>query len=167
MAIQRVDSIDLDGTMTLTLTIIMVWKDPRLIFLNIKDNGLVDGDENIKDISLAKQEQLWLPLDKIVHTNAVIGEIDEAPTSYVRVVAQSGPLENDGTEDMEDVRYDGGANSLVMARDYRLQYRCTFYFFQYPFDKQECDGTILLPWKNNYTVALTTGRNPIKILGEK
>ena len=79
------------------------------------------------DIPLVKQEQLWLPLNKIVHTNAVIGEIDEAPTSYVRVVAQSGPLENDGTEDMEDVRYDGGANSLVMARDYRLQYRCTFY----------------------------------------
>ena len=125
--IQRVDSIDLDGTMTLTLTIIMVWKDPRLIFLNIKDNGLIDGDENIKDISLTKQEQLWLPLNKIVHTNAVIGEIDEAPTSYVRVKAQSGPLENDGTEQLEDVRYDGGKNSLRMARDYRLQYRCSFY----------------------------------------
>ena len=38
--------------------------------------------------------------------------------------------------------------------------------FQYPFDKQECAGTILLPWKNNYTVALTTGKDPIKILGE-
>ena len=38
--------------------------------------------------------------------------------------------------------------------------------FQYPFDKQECAGTILLPWKNNYTVALTTGSDPIKILGE-
>ena len=73
--IQRVDGIDLDGTMTLTLTIIMVWKDPRLIFLNIKDNGLADGDENIKDISLTKQEQLWLPLNKIVHTNAVIGRV--------------------------------------------------------------------------------------------
>ena len=125
--IQRVDSIDLDGTMTLTLTIIMVWKDPRLIFLNIKDNGLIDGDENIKDISLTKQEQLWLPLNRIVHTNAVIGEIDEAPTSYVRVKAQSGPLENDGTSPTEDVTYDGGENSLMMARDYRLKYRCSFY----------------------------------------
>ena len=85
----------------------------------------------------------------------------------MRVKAQSGPLENDGTEQTEDVRYDGAKNSLMMARDYRLQYRCTFYFFQYPFDKQECDGTILLPWKNNYTVALSTGRNPITILGEK
>ena len=117
------DGIDLDGTMTLTLTIIMVWRDPRLIFLNIKDNGLI----NVMDIPLAKQEQLWLPLNKIVHTNAVIGEIDEAPTSYVRVKAQSGPLENDGTEQTEDVRYDGAKNSLMMARDYRLQYRCSFY----------------------------------------
>ena len=62
---QRVDGIDLDGTMTLTLTIIMVWRDP----------GLID----VMEIPLAKQEQLWLPLNKIVHTNAVIGEIDEAP----------------------------------------------------------------------------------------
>ena len=38
--------------------------------------------------------------------------------------------------------------------------------FQYPFDKQECEGTLLLPWKNNYTVALTNGKDPIKILGE-
>ena len=25
----------------------------------------------------------------------------------------------------------------------------------------------MLPWKNNYTVALTTSSNPIKILGEE
>ena len=122
------DGIDLDGTMTLTLTILMEWKDPRLIFLNIKDNGDgADGDENIKDISLTKQDQLWLPLDKIVHTNAVIGEIAEATTSYVRVKAQSDSLANVGTEHTEDVRYAGGENPLMMARDYRLQYRCTFY----------------------------------------
>ena len=59
-----------------------------------------------------------------------VGEIDEAPTSYVRVKAQSGPLENDGTEQTEDVRYDGAKNSLMMARDYRLQYRCSFYVSQ-------------------------------------
>ena len=45
----------------------------------------------------------------------------------MRVKAQSGPLENDGTEQTEDVRYDGAKNSLMMARDYRLQYRCSFY----------------------------------------
>ena len=132
------DGIDLDGTMTLTLTIIMVWKDPRLVFLNIKDSGLNDGDENIKDISLTKQEQLWLPLNKIVHTNAVIGEIKEATTSYVRVVASSGPMRNDASEHMEDVRYDGRENSLEMARDYRLQYRCNFHV--------SC-GTICQMWR--------------------
>ena len=48
------DNIDLDGTMTLTLTIKMEWRDPRLVFLNIRDNGLSDGNENIKDISVRK-----------------------------------------------------------------------------------------------------------------
>ena len=120
------DSIDLDGTMTLTLIIKMEWRDPRLVFLNIRDNGLSDGDENIKDISVSKQDQLWLPLTKIVHTNAVIGEIEEGSSSYVRVVAHSGPMDSDATAHTEDMRYSGAENFLIMARDFRLQYRCTF-----------------------------------------
>ena len=54
------DSIDLDGTMTLTLTIKMEWRDPRLVFLNIRDNGLSDGDDNIKDISVREFFISWL-----------------------------------------------------------------------------------------------------------
>ena len=42
----------------------------------------------------------------------------------------------------------------------------SFKDFQYPFDRQTCAGTIDLPWKNNYTVALTNGKNPIDIRGE-
>ena len=69
---------------------------------------------------------MWLPLTKIVHTNAVIGKIEQGSSSYVRVVAHSGPMDSDSTAHTEDVRYSGGENSLKMARDYRLQYRCTF-----------------------------------------
>ena len=131
------------------------------------------------------------------------------------VVAHSGPSDSDETTHTEDVWYSGAENSLIMARDFRLQYCCTFIVsmarserrveceklfvslllfkpsiisphntrrqlrpfvifintafslqdFQYPFDKQDCAGTIDLPWKNNSTVALTKSRNPITILG--
>ena len=67
-----------------------------------------------------------MPLTKIVHTNAVIGEIEAGSSSYVRVVAHSGPSDSDETTHTEDVRYSGAENSLIMARDFRLQYRCTF-----------------------------------------
>ena len=54
----------------------------------------------------------------------------------------------------------------IVKTDKQLSINGSPQVFQYPFDKQECDGTLELPWKNNYTVALTTSSNPIMILGE-
>ena len=45
-------------------------------------------------------------------------------------------------------------------------YSC-FQFLQFPFDQQECQGTIDLPWKNNNTVALTPSETPIIYEGSK
>ena len=89
--IQRIDSIALDGTMELTMNIIIEWRDPELEFLNIRDDES-STEENIKEVSQSKQSQLWLPLDKIVHENAVIGEIKSGINSYVRVIAKSRAL---------------------------------------------------------------------------
>ena len=52
--------------MELTVIIEMTWKDDRLNFLNIVDEN--DSEvASVKDISLSKQNQIWLPLEKIVH----------------------------------------------------------------------------------------------------
>ena len=80
----------------------------------------------MKEVSQSKQSQLWLPLDKIVHENAVIGEIKAGLNSYVRVKAKSDAVDGDPGDHTEDVRYDGASNSLIMARDYKIKYRCTF-----------------------------------------
>ena len=85
--IQRIDSIDIDATMEMTMKIIIKWVDPRMTFLNIKDSE--SSVASVKEVSLKKQSQLWLPLDKIFHENAVIGDIKRGDNSYVRVIAQS------------------------------------------------------------------------------
>ena len=92
MNIKTIDNIDLEGIMTLTSTITVEWRDPRLEFLNIRDGA--EGLENVKAISYSLWDQLWLPLDNIVHENAVIGQIDEGLT-YLHVIAKSGPLFGD------------------------------------------------------------------------
>ena len=47
--IKRIDSIDLNGIMTLTASITIRWKDPRMEFLNIRDKEFSSGDtDNVK-----------------------------------------------------------------------------------------------------------------------
>ena len=63
----------------------MMWKDPRLIYLNIMDEGQTEGGYE-KDISVETQDKLWLPLNNIIQTNAVIGEVHEEAITFVRVI---------------------------------------------------------------------------------
>lgn len=47
--IKRIDSIDLNGIMTLTASITIRWRDPRMEFLNIRDKEFSSGDtDNVK-----------------------------------------------------------------------------------------------------------------------
>ena len=50
---------------------------------------------NLKEVSSSKRARLWLPLDKIVHENAIIGEIKDGDNYYVRVIARSSELDGD------------------------------------------------------------------------
>ena len=103
--VRRIDNIKLDGTMTVTMDIIIEWKDPKLTFLNIRDDATSEND-NIKEVSSAIQSQLWLPLDKIVHENAVIGDIERGDNSYVRVIAKGSELDRDAEAHTEgEVKY--------------------------------------------------------------
>ena len=86
--ILRFDNIELDGTMELTINIEMTWRDDKLTFLNIMDQGSVNVT-NTKDVSSYKQSKLWLPLDRIVHENAVIGQILSGTNAFVRVAANT------------------------------------------------------------------------------
>ena len=101
--IKRIDDIDLEGTMTLTASIRIRWKDDRMVFLNIRD-GPVSGNtdmDNVKEVSESKRDQLWLPLEKIVHENAVIGETKPGDNYYVRVIAQSSAMDGDDSAHTE------------------------------------------------------------------
>ena len=42
----------------------------------------------------SKQNQIWLPLEKIVHENAVIGDIKVGSNNFVRVVARTEALDS-------------------------------------------------------------------------
>ena len=112
--VRRIDNIQLDGTMTMTMDIIIEWKDPKLTFLNIRDDATSEGD-NIKEVSKSKQSQLWLPLDKIVHENAVIGDIEKGDNSYVRVIAKGSALDRDAEAHTEGRLYDSFSRVIKLT----------------------------------------------------
>ena len=79
--------------MEITINIEMTWMDERLTFLNIIDDNN-SGIASIKDVSKSKQTKIWLPLDRIVHENAVIGEVKVGSANFVRVVATTEALDS-------------------------------------------------------------------------
>ena len=85
--ITKFNSIKKSGDLEITLTIEMRWRDRRLTFLNIMDEGQAKGG-NEKDISTEKQNDIWLPLDSVVQKNAVIGDVigEEESITFVRVI---------------------------------------------------------------------------------
>ena len=100
ITIIRFDNIALDGTMELTLNIEMTWSDDKLTFLNIMDDDSFNTTST-KEVSTSKQSRLWLPLNKIVHKNAVIGEIIEGTNNFVRVIANTKAIDGDSTYSKE------------------------------------------------------------------
>ena len=82
----------------LTVEIKMSWNDSRLTFANLNPNKKNPVPEEIV-------EQLWLPLDNVVHENAVIGKIHMDDIRKVFVVPISKPILLNGFEEYEELLY--------------------------------------------------------------
>ena len=63
----------------------MRWKDSRLLFSNLYREG--ENRVPVKTI-----QKLWLPLNNVIHSNAIIGEIHKDSTTKVVIQAQTNPL---------------------------------------------------------------------------
>ena len=110
-----VDNIDnLDSVMDLTLVIRLAWRDPRLVYLNIVDDDASMGKSS-KEVDTETIGLMWIPMDKIAHTNAVVGRIAEGTNGYVRVTTTNRadrPNEEYSREGGEN-QEQNGANLLV------------------------------------------------------
>ena len=132
----------------LTVEIIMTWKDTRLMFANLKP-----GKKN--PISDQVVEQLWLPLDNIIHENAIIGKIYSDGMRKVNIIKTSNPAPLTGFEIYEEHMYEGSENELEMSQRFRIEYNCLFKLKKFPFDEQECEIILKMPLEQNNSVSLS------------
>ena len=62
--IKRIDSIDLNGIMTLTASITIRWKDPRMEFLNIRDKEFSSGDTDNVKVNIFSKNKVYILIIK-------------------------------------------------------------------------------------------------------
>jgi hypothetical protein len=149
----------------LTVEIHLTWRDPRLVYKNI-----LDGKEKfdvLKVFAEREVNKIWLPMPRVIHENAVIGQVVEDNIFYVKIVGKSNPSEMDITESVETLQYPGSENDLFMSQRYKLEYRCTFFLKNYPFDKQVCHFILMMNVEGNNTITFAENNPPVNYHGPR
>ena len=144
--------------MGLTMEIRMRWNDPRLTFANV-----VPGKKNpVPDETVGK---LWLPMDHVIHDNAVIGRIFRDTVRNTFILPTADPIPLTGFEKFEEHLYSGEYNAIEMSQRFRIQYDCMFDLEKFPFDSQMCTFVMKMTLQENNSLALVQDETSIEYNG--
>ena len=95
-----------------------------------------------------------MPLDKLVHENAVLGSVLKDSDYYLGIQCNSESLPRDIGNPSEDLTYSGHANDLIMTQKFRIIYPCKMNMQYFPFDLQTCAFKMKIKTKGNLSVVL-------------
>ena len=131
MTIINIDYINtFDMMVGLTIKIRMKWYDGRLTYWNPSVN-------EVNIISTDVGRQIWLPLDNLVHDNAVIGEVKY--DNQKRILLHPGtPADADVALPIENRIFSGSNSMLDVSQRMKIKYNCIFNVKIFPFDEEEC-----------------------------
>lgn len=135
--IKSIDSIDEQAmTFNSKLSVHLYWKDSRITYKNLNNNG--------NFLSKELQQKIWLPLLTFSNTasNFLLTK-DESKT--VQVLQQSKGQNRDFSHRNEAVLHQGHENELVLFGQYDLTFDCEIDLSKFPFDQQECSIDIAIP----------------------
>ena len=148
VTILNVDMIDTVTMLVgLTVKIKMRWKDSRLTFANLNQKKKNPVPEEIVN-------RLWIPLDNVIHENAVIGKIYQDDSRRVFVIPSADPVLPTSFEKYEEYLYDGEENAMEVAQRFRIEYDCVFVLEKFPFDRQKCNFILKMLLDHNNSMAL-------------
>ena len=137
VAIINIDKIDtVQMQMGLTIDISMKWFDNRLRFRN-----LVAGQRHL--VSPETSQQIWLPLEKVIFENAILGKMHEYKNGEVSVLAAEYLISSfesmNPYHNKEDFWSKGKHHTMEMTLRMKIDFVCMFHILKFPFDKQECE----------------------------
>lgn len=167
-SINLIDTVDM--RIGITLQVRMRWRDSRLEFKDVFPN-----EKKILDNKTARK--LWIPLDYVIHSNAIIGNIypDDNRQIFVNVMSNStselkpldASLKFNPHVNHENLIYNGLSSELEVRRRFRILYNCTYQMKYYPLDEQKCQFKMKLKALNGRNVTFEEDFPGVQHLGDK
>ena len=102
------------------------------------------------------QNQIWLPLNWIIHENAVVGSVVQDSSFFLGIECKSSEEPAYIEDRSQDVMHSGHKNSLVMIKKFRVVYPCQMNITSFPFDQQNCKFALTMDTRSNTSVILTS-----------
>ena len=128
------------------LNIKLQWRDERIKFKNLAENG--------NFLSHDKQDEIWIPRVYFSNTEGNV-PIANGDSMEVMVFRQGLPEKYDKSELNEGNTYNGAENNLVLTSMLEPKFKCLFELTNFPFDTQHCSIDIeRFPEFRNYTVII-------------
>ena len=119
------------------------WKDRRLIFKDLRQDG--------NFLNKSWKNQIWLP--PLYFSNTDGNEpISRSDSNRVQILRQGPYKYNDPTELNEGTLFQGEENELHLQVRHQTTFKCLFHLSMYPFDIQHCSINLQMPrFLHNYT----------------
>lgn len=127
----KINSIDTINMMNVfTVEIDFKWHDHRLKFSNptMKSENIITAEQT---------QNIWTPLQDIIHENAIVGNIEYDKTKLVKLIPIQAEQGNPA-HSRENVLFNGTYNPLQLRQKIKVKYDCVFDVRKFPFDGKDC-----------------------------
>ena len=95
------------------------WIDPRITFLNLKENT------NLNGLIPFELQQIWIP--SIIFSNTQADDFSILDRKTIGAIKRNGPFTKSGQDDKENIyRFSGSANPIILNRVYETEWICNY-----------------------------------------
>ena len=151
LSIFNIDEINMKFQCKLRLS--MKWRDSRLTFVNLGEEGNILGLDEI--------ESIWIP--ELEFDNSEDYSIENSlntqsgQNQVVSIIKESNGSYPDTNFVNYGLRYPGNENSLMLKALHIKEFECQFEFQTYPFDSQNCFIQLSVPERHKEHLKLSAG----------
>lgn len=138
------------------------WKDPRLTYRSLKNDGNILSKDN--------SDEIWIPDLEFTNTEKDLSILKAGKDSFKVQVLKKGQVQKiDAFIDLHyHETFSGQENDLFLVGKYEEYFTCTFDLKLYPFDTQNCFMNLSVPETQSKDLKLTKGnvtyQGPLELL---
>ena len=151
MTIEAILDLDeVNSLMRLQIKMDLSWIDPRLDFVNLKE------DPNMNLLNLDQKKSLWLP-EMIFNNNQDKQEAsfeDNVSLGKIEIIPGASSTRSPLFELKNARLIKGKYGRLIISKFFLVDFICIFDMGRYPFDHQDCEANITMKGNSDHFVEL-------------